>query len=731
MKNRFQRAIALLLSAVLCVGLLAGLAASASAQDENLKKGTFRYAPHTVLNTDLEDYYYYSDAFFKGSALDYNEHLATMSMILAASSISSQDTDADYDEKSRNLAQLMVDLEFANFKVNDDYTEEPGEQTMGVGLAYRVIGEGKDAFTVLAIVPRSAGYKKEWAGNFTVGKNTVDKIGDKKGLHEGFTTGRDVILDYTKKYVEYYRDSFVGDVKIWTVGYSRGAGVANLVAASLVDNAKDAIGLELKQENIFAYTFGTPSSVQYENDAEKAAYENNYANIWNVWSEYDIVTFAPFKNWNFTYFGKTKNIDVYNADKKAKMLEFLKETNEAIYDLYTADNSSADPDNFTAVNFALVDGQLTFAPANPDYDIPTTQKAFLEDRVQFVIDNLIPGREAYVDENYQLALQRVMSLYFGLDGDEGSALLGGMSENAMMLAGVYYCYFLSDCYLTEDTVVALAPVLLESIAYVEAYYQGMVEADPTLAETAWYLLIKEVLDSDTYKELKEALAVTVTGTLVQSVPAIRATIEDFATQMTADALVGGIQELQLEDEAERAELIEALTADEVTKPLSRLIVYLLFGCDGGNVFEAFSLENKHVATAATFLYNAGRYMRVHNNEILLSWLRTEDSYYLEAPHIHSYVSFSDATHHGYACACGAEQEKSEHVFGEWKETKAPTEDTVGTKERSCFCGYTQYEQIPKTMPLALIIVLISSISVVAVGGAVTAVVLVKKRKKAK
>ena len=57
---------------------------------------------------------------------------------------------------------------------------------MGVGMAYKVIGEGENAYTLLAIIPRSAGYEKEWAGNFTVGKD---------GVHEGFATGRDIILE--------------------------------------------------------------------------------------------------------------------------------------------------------------------------------------------------------------------------------------------------------------------------------------------------------------------------------------------------------------------------------------------------------------------------------------------------------------------------------------------------------------------------------------------------------
>ena len=246
MLRNFKRIMAALLSVLMLVGMFASIAVTVSAADEasGVKKGEFVFAPHTYTDGDLSDIYYYTDEVFSGSAFDYNEHLATMSMILASASISSQDADAGYDVKSRNLSYLLREWDFAGFDVNEYYTQKPGEQTMGVGMAYKVIGEGENAYTLLAIVPRSAGYQKEWAGNFTVGT---------EGVHEGFATGRDIILEFAKKYVEENADKFEGTVKVWTVGYSRGAGVSNLLAAYLDDN-NNALGVEVKKENIFAYT---------------------------------------------------------------------------------------------------------------------------------------------------------------------------------------------------------------------------------------------------------------------------------------------------------------------------------------------------------------------------------------------------------------------------------------------------------------------------------------------
>lgn len=723
MKRNAKRVMSLLLSVVMIAASFSVLTTSIFAQTEdlNLKKGTFKFAPHTVLDEDLEDYYYYTDRMFDGSAFDYNEHLATMSMILCAASISSQDVDADYEVKSRNIEALMIDLDFWGFEVNIEYTLEPEEQTMGVAMAYRVIGEGEDAYTVLAIIPRSAGYKREWAGNFTVGK---------EGVHEGFATGRDIILGFAKEYVEYYADEFVGDVKIWTMGYSRGAGVTNLVAASLVDNAKENLGLEVKQENIFAYTFGTPSTVQYADAAQKEAFATNYANIWNVHSDYDIVTFAPFRNWNFTYYGKTREMDVYNAEKKATMLTFLEKTNKVVYDLYTAENSAADPDNFAAVMIELVGGSISYAPADESYGIPTNQKDFLNSRITYLVENLVPDRETYVNEGYEYMLQRVMSLYFGLD--DTSALVGAMTQNGIPLAASYYCYYVAEHVLNEENVVPMAAVLSGSIAYLEQYIAGLAEQNEQIVETEWYLMINELLNNETYLTVKQLLATASPEQLKGSLVMIRETLESMAITLTADALESGVSALEL-DEDTMEELLETMTDEKVTKPLMKFLVCLLLGHEDVDALTAFDPTNKSLAIAATFLYNSGRYMRVHNNEILLSWLRAEDSYYLNPQHVHEFLPYSEENEHGYVCECGEKSAAEAHSFEEWVVIEEATKDQVGMKKRQCACGYIQYEEIPAlAKPTNVLwIVIAASAGALVVAGGVTAVIVVKKRRKAK
>ena len=92
---------------------------------------------------------------------------------------------------------------------------------------------------------------------------------------------------------------------------------------------------------------------------------------------------------------------------------------------------------------------VSLVPADPEYGIPTTQQEFLDERIGFLVENLVPDRDTYVDGGYQYALQRLTSLYFGLDAEQGSLLFSGMSHDVKTLAAAYYCYYIADCYLGD------------------------------------------------------------------------------------------------------------------------------------------------------------------------------------------------------------------------------------------------------------------------------------------
>ena len=713
MIQKFQKITAISLCLLMVAGMLASTVSAASAGG-GVKKGEFAFASHWYTGEDLTDIYYYTDEVFSDSALDYNEHLATMSMILAISSVGSRDANADHGVRSRNLSHLFREWDFTGFSVNDSYDAKPDERTMGVGMAYKVIGEGENAYTLLAIVPEST----DRADILTVGAD---------GVHEGFATGRDMILEFAVKYVEEYGEEFAGEVKVWTVGYSRGAGVANLLAAYLDDHG-NALGVELKKENIFAYTFAAPSNVPYADEEEKAALENNYRNIHNRYSAYDIVTYAPFKNWKLAVYGTTRAFDVENAEKKAEMLTFLEKTDQAMYDIY----SNADPDGFTALmlQLDLSDGlRVDLVPADPAYGIPDGQRDFLDSRIAFLVDKLVPDRATYVEGGYRYALQCLTSLYLGLDAEQRARLLEGMSCNIAVLVSVYDCCFIADYDLSKaERISSAAGALLGSLPVIEEYLTAL---SAESENSDWYAFATGFVQTEEYASLKTILSRMASGAepLNGEVRLVRETMKRFAVGMTARLLGSGVSALTV-DEAEREAWMTAVTSEEVAGPLTEFFVYLLLGSDDGDP-EPFDPSNKNVSLAVTFLANAERYTSVHNGETILSWLRTEDSYYADEDwHIHDATVKYDENGHWTACACGYQTEACVHAFGDWS-AASRNDGERDVVVRRCPCGYEETKEAPKAKaapPSTTTITLISIGSCMIVACVVTMIVAVKRRK---
>ena len=173
-----------------------------------------------------------------------------------------------------------------------------------------------------------------------------------------------------------------------------------------------------------------------------------------------------------------------------------------------------------------------------------------------------------------------------------------------------------------------------------------------------------------------------------------------------------------------------MTSEEVAGPLTEFLVYLLLGSDDTEL-KPFDPSNKNIALAVTFLANAGRYMRVHNNEIILSWLRTEDSYYEnEDWHIHETEMKYDENGHWQECACGYREESCVHALSDW----STIPENNGEKDvvtRRCPCGYEEIKDAPKEgkAPLGTAtIILISVGSCAIVSIAIATVVISKKRK---
>ena len=265
--------------------------------------------------------------------------------------------------------------------------------------------------------------------------------------------------------------------------------------------------------------------------------------------------------------------------------------------------------------------------------------------------------------------------------------------------------------------------------------QYLAEFDPAEAADMpeWFVYASAFIQTEEYEELKTMLPLITSGVEQPSekIPVIKATIKNFAVGMTAKVLGSGVAALTVE-ESEKEKLMATMTSAEVAAPLTDFFVYLLLGSDDVTI-SPFDPSNKNIALAVTFLTNAGRYMRVHNNEIILSWLRTEDSYYQnEDWHIHETELVYDGDGHFEKCECGYVGEKTSHSFGEWS-TLPVTNGEKKELVRRCYCGYEEFKKAdiaddndPKTLePITIVMLCVGSAIIV---GATVVVVVVKKKK---
>ncbi|MBR2512090.1 MAG: hypothetical protein IKE49_03375 [Firmicutes bacterium] len=572
---------------------------AASGSETKSTKGVYWFDPHEV-GIDLTDTYIYNDELLKGDSLKFNKKLATMSYELAIASISSEReprTAAGYKNKSRNLRAYLEDNGFVDFETNRYYKEKMTTTTMGAACAHKKIVDNGKTYTLLAIVPRSAGYEAEWGGNFVMGA---------EGDHAGFKNGREIVLAHAKQYVKKY--GIKGNIKVWTAGYSRGAGVTNQVGAALLAQPKKVLGdsINLTRGNVYCYTFGTPNSAASPAGDFGDPKSDKFKYIHNLWESYDIVTAAPPVKFGFDRYGTSTGYAV--PANKARMLKFLKQTNSAVYDLYM---DGGDPDKFSPKTIdveKLITERKIALKDDPDPYLPSDQREFMEmmsDSLSEAVDN---SRQKYNDD-YQEALQVFCGYLFSHLGDAGKLVEGirGSKFTPAMVAFMYISYMTDRYSTTEFGTDEEKAEIRKAVDMLKEIIEEKKAAGEELPEN-----LEEYVT-----ELERALATA----------DFWGAIKDLSWGITAILYIQ-VMEAGLENAQADQETIDKITSGKAGKAMTRLLSFLLLydnkQTDRIISFEQVYQQMKHMAT---LIGNASSFMRPHNNEIILSWLRAQDPTY--------------------------------------------------------------------------------------------------------
>lgn len=216
----------------------------------------------------------YSDDYFKTSAKVYHKDLSMLSFGASMTTGSKNKVQSFYD-----------DIDFDNFVACDEYDETPTETSVGYTLAHKTI----DNADLFAVTIRGLEYGMEWANNTKIGS---------EGNHAGFEARVNKIYTALKGYVTEYASK---EAKLWISGYSRGGGIANLLADKLLKENS----FNVSAENMYVYTFEAPRGVDKEN-------ASNWENVHNIINSADLITYIAPDQYGLARCGQ--DIDIYNSD---------------------------------------------------------------------------------------------------------------------------------------------------------------------------------------------------------------------------------------------------------------------------------------------------------------------------------------------------------------------------------------------------------------------------------
>lgn len=391
------------------------------ADDITQSNGYFKYRGNLKQDKDTQAEYYYFDEYFYDDARTYNASLATMSFCLELSAGASyemknwynpnytEDDSAFWEDRLINVKTLLLGdpnnkdygfggIGFTDFAANEFWEDYPTYDSIGAIAAQKKINDGNEDYTLIALAVRGTGYGGEWASNFTIGKQDDGKT---DGNHQGFSEARDNVLKFLNDYIENHVEN--GKIKLWLVGYSRGAATANMVAGALNENfAQLPAKVSLETKDLYCYTFATPQGMMSYNINKSI----DFKNIHNIVNLNDLVPMVAPEDWGFTRYNKDSYTSKYLPTSsttesdfdalRAAMIDQLENMGFKEED-YVIDETTDSP-TLVGINYwkVLPGGASPLIWDANASSLPTEK--VLHDAVSLLFQKLIVSRSAYANE---------------------------------------------------------------------------------------------------------------------------------------------------------------------------------------------------------------------------------------------------------------------------------------------------------------------------------------------
>ena len=579
--------------------------------------------------------HYYSDDYFRGDSMAYDPSLAMLSM--SVGTLSYKSGRATSDDQSRNLREFLLDNGFSDFEVNSDYMTEASAETSAVACAHKSITDNGKEYTLLAIIPRSGTFGAEFNRTLNISGNADDK-----GDSEGYDLCKEKAVSYVREYIKEH--GIKGNLKVWTTGYSGGAGVCNLLSAEIINDPAAVLGNpEFSSSNLYSYCFSPLRIAAVGSDPKNSRYDC----IHNVFDDADFLMYL-IPSEDFDRYGTDFKFRDY-ADKD-KALEMMKIDSESFYDLYVG---GMDPDQFAAykIDFdALInDRKLVLTEDRDSYlinendpDHMATYLEGLEDSIAEVCAEAGGGdsRKGYYTE-YQKPISDLVSFFFesGINSERIDIMMKAFTEtdtSGPLMLSMYTGFMVNKSKNLSDR--KLKDLIEQNFSRIAAMVE---DGEGNLKRPYSGLRI--------YKNIKEKFF-TLSGEDEETVYELSSSLGEKRRSM----LVGSLKKLigklyarsireALGDAGIPEETIEMLTdSEEKCEATAWFLTYLMFG-NGmqSDSTKPLDPENEQFRQLATFIGNMSRYTSNHMYFFTFGWYRAAD------PYCADYATGTDAQMTGY------------------------------------------------------------------------------------
>lgn len=603
---------ALTVTAVISMPLYPSAAAGAGGDPGNVRAVT--YGSCSSVNMLI-----YNDELFTTDPTVYDPQLAAMTIALASASCNSErvDQSTKYSLMSRNAYEFLEDNGFTDIYVNDDYKVKPDGTKAPAIFGHKKIKDKGREYTLLALVPKSGAMGAE----FYPVANASHKRND-EGDFAYNSDLRDKVLESAREYIR--NSGIKGDLKVWVPGYSRGGGVAVLIAADIIDDPQAALGkdVSVSDSDIYCYSLSSYKTAVDTRDLQA----DRYMAIHNIISESDIVINLPWEDMSFGWIGNVHK--VRSLADRDEALRLLSINSPGDYRSYL---NGSDPDAFSPMKLnirALLDGKLSMEEDDASY-IPDDQGEYIDSVMAPIIEMFGEkggsAREGYY-MNYQEAMTRFITYYKQYGLPDSSVLLGSKTAVPFILSAYITSLFEAgskNSRINNAELSAAAEDAFNALAYIIEDGQGNLRIGTDAKrlktfETA-YMLFRSAYFSENSEPETNKLGIPQKYSLRTELRFDRLPVG------TLRMLTAKLYSMTLKDvltaQGVESETISQMTGDKDSAAMSAVITHVMFINDAqSGKIRPLSPENEQFKQLATFIGNYGRVDTLHYVEVDMSWI---------------------------------------------------------------------------------------------------------------